>query len=59
MVEYNVANVDVVGSNPIVRSILLCFSGCTVIFQAGKRRIAHESASFLYHYGIVTELIID
>ena len=26
-----------------------CYSACTLLFQAGIRRIAHKSASFLYH----------
>lgn len=28
----------------------LCASACTVIFQAGVKRIAHETAVFMYHY---------
>ena len=26
-----------------------CFSGCTIIFQAGKRRIAYENSMLMYH----------
>jgi len=38
-------NIDTyVGKNSI------CYSACTVIFQAGKNRIAHKTAKFLYHY---------
>jgi len=28
----------------------MCASACTVIFQAGTIRIAHETAYFMYHY---------
>lgn len=28
----------------------ICASACTVIFQAGTVRIAHETAVFMYHY---------
>lgn len=28
----------------------ICASACTVIFQAGAVRIAHETAVFMYHY---------
>ncbi len=27
-----------------------CYSACTIIFQAGIKRIAHKSAKFMYHY---------
>ena len=27
-----------------------CASACTVIFQAGVKRVAHETAYFMYHY---------
>lgn len=27
-----------------------CYSACTVIFQAGVKRIAHKTATFMYHY---------
>jgi len=27
-----------------------CYSACTIIFQAGKNRIAHKTAKFMYHY---------
>jgi len=28
----------------------ICASACTVIFQSGTIRIAHETATFMYHY---------
>jgi len=28
----------------------ICASACTVIFQAGIIRVAHETATFMYHY---------
>jgi len=28
----------------------ICASACTIIFQAGVKRIAHETAVFMYHY---------
>ncbi len=33
-----------------VGSYRLCASACTIIFQAGVKRIAHETAYFMYHY---------
>jgi ATP-dependent protease ClpP protease subunit len=43
------------GLATVVRYAGDCFSACTVIFQAGRERIAHPTASFLYH-SVVTQL---
>lgn len=31
-----------------------CFSGCTMIFQAGQRRVAYSNTLFGYHYATAT-----
>jgi len=36
--------------NTYVGKFNICYSACTVIFQAGIRRTAHKTANFLYHY---------
>ena len=28
----------------------ICYSSCTIIYQAGIKRFAHKSAEFMYHY---------
>jgi hypothetical protein len=43
------------GLATVVRYGADCFSACTVIFQAGRERVAHPTASFLYH-SVVTKL---
>ena len=32
-----------------------CYSACTIIFQAGSKRFAHETAKFMYHYAFNRE----
>ncbi len=37
------------GITTIVRKNALCASACTLLFQAGVRRVAHPKARFMYH----------
>lgn len=34
-----------------------CFSGCTVMFQAGANRTAHYTSRFMYHYPTSAEFV--